>query len=220
MRSGEDRIKSRIAELLAERGPARHLRDTITVMRFTNLDRWAMWRLAVKRQGLKNDPESRATNDNDLRVWPQQRKWEQYHYVGIKGESAVARFLGADLDLGGYQGGDRAVGDLTVNGWSVEVKTQQRWLLLKRRNEFRADVAVLVNPWGEVVDERLEVGDPHNRRDVVIVGWCSQEDVDQSSVEMDFGHGLRLVMRDEALRPLGDIHSLLRRTRGEAHAAF
>ncbi len=165
-------------------------------VRFTQLELDAMWALARKRQEAKSGGATDRRSDTRLSNI-------QMHYIGIKGEYAVAKYLGIGFDMRSLTDGDD-YGDLLWRGRHIEVKNLQDWLLFTP-GTFLAEVAVLVNPLRERPDRRVTDKPPHAYKDVVLRGWITKERFIEHSYVHDFGYGPRLCVRPDRLSPMEDI---------------
>ncbi len=165
------------------------------IVAFDNAQLDAMWKAAEQRQQAKNvsvarDKRSDRSLDN-----------VEMHYIGIKGECAVARVLCVPVDLNAYASGDLTK-DLTYQGMTIEVKTLQDWLIFNDMSHFGSDVAILVNPCGTETDERIRHKRAHCYRNVAVIGTISRENFARVAFSKDFGYGTRLCVKADQLEPI------------------
>lgn len=125
------------------------------------------------------------------------------HYVGMKGEYAVARYLGVLPDVNAYQHGDGGI-DLRWRGMTIDVKNASGDLVIPRLTDLRSDVIIVVSPVGVEPDPYLSgVNSPHSRRDVIIRGWVTRDQFQTAHSIKNFGSGPVPYM------PLADLNSML-----------
>lgn len=153
-----------------------------------------LWAMAVRRQRAKHP---RAI---DKQFSPHASGIET-HYIGMKGEWAVARYLAMFPDIHAYAGGDGGV-DMVYRGYSLDVKTLREWLVFNSLEDFKADIAVVVNPYGDERDICIPSHKTHWRRHVIIRGWATRQQFEAVCFKVDFGYGERLAMRTEQLNPI------------------
>lgn len=168
------------------------------VVRMTAVERLGLWKLAEGRQRPKDKRlarDNRHKNDDDVGL----------HYVGLKGEYAVAKFLGLELDMSETVAGDRR-GDFQVGDLWFEVKNAYRNLLLSP-NELGSEFVVMVKPQTEdtsfataVLEDREELPADHRWANVEIVGWLSSRLFYQRAKVRDFGYGDRYYVSPNELR--------------------
>lgn len=162
---------------------------------FRHAELVALWKLAERRVGAK------TPNARDKRV-DQRLRPVQAHYVGLKAEYAVARYLGVAPDVYAYGGGDGGV-DLRYRGRTIDVKNSFGGLVIPNLQVLRSDVIILVNPVGRTPDPFLAGVDTRHRfRDVIIRGWVTREQFEVSHTVKDFGHGPCLVMETDRINPM------------------
>ena len=118
------------------------------------------------------------------------------HLVGVMGEYVVAGFLGARVDDSVSLTGDDKITDLRVHGRTVQVKTRkvlhgETWLYFNRREDFKADIAVLAAT--------------ENLTTVHVIGWITREEFLEKAEEVDWGYGPRHGVRQSALLPFADL---------------
>lgn len=168
-------------------------------VRFTQLELDAMWLLARKRQDAKNGGATDRRSDSSISNI-------QMHYIGIKGEYGVAKYLGVGFDMRSLTDGDD-YGDISLSGWRIEVKNLQDWLVFTP-GTFRADIAVLVNPLRERLDPRVRDKNSHAYKDILIRGWIYRDTFIHVCFEHSFGYGARQCMRPESLSPIDTIFDI------------
>ena len=124
-------------------------------------------------------------------------------YFGMKGEIAVMRFLGLDLDRAfkNTVKGDGGV-DLVFKNSTIDVKsTSTDYLIFNNINRFRSDIAVLVKPMVGEEDERVS-NSKFSSRDVFICGWTTRAAFCNFHEIKDFRYGNKTVMRSNLLYPM------------------
>lgn len=165
------------------------------VVYHNDFELWALWLLAGKRNAAKTEQQNKRV-DKDLSDI-------QMHYVGLKGEYAVAKFLGIQLDMEILLAGDSGH-DLVFKDRTIDVKVSQKDLKFFP-GAFAADIAVLVQPhtykaaWHKAErDDR--VGKPiFAWKHSLISGWVWRKRFEEECYEHDFGYGLRNCMNAEDL---------------------
>jgi hypothetical protein len=129
------------------------------VVSFTNLEEWALDQLAHRRNDGKiiNGVKSRKVSEfSELAV----------NLYGLRGEYAVAKYLGLDLDTRTSLAGDGGVTDLRAGNKRLQVKFNtypNGDFYIKSPSTLEADFGLLTVP--------LKKGDPMGP--VVIAGWIS-----------------------------------------------
>lgn len=168
-------------------------------------------KLAHERNNIKE-----ANNVNNHRVDPNLKDWEA-HYLGLRGEAAVARLCNLSLDEKIYLKGDGGVLDFTTpKGKTLQVKTRKDFKDRKdiflffnhlklatnggvcecckqriRRSEvFLADFAILV------------VSDKNDESLMDVLGSISREKFLRECQEMNFGYGKRFGVSHKFLTPV------------------
>lgn len=168
-------------------------------------------KLAHARNSIKE-----ANNVNNHRVDPNLKDWEA-HYLGLRGEAAVAKICKLHIDEKIYLKGDGGVLDFTTSkGKTLQVKTRKDFkdrkdiflffnhlnLLPKsstceccaqtiRRSEvILADFAILV------------VSDKSDESLMDVVGSISREKFLRECQEMNFGYGKRFGVSHRFLTPI------------------
>lgn len=174
-----------------------HLAASLVVMRPTDESIAEMWALAAARQAPK-DRQRALVSDKRTHL---DRDNVAMHYLGLKGEMAVARYYGVPFDRAAYLAGD-ARGDLVLGRSRVEVKNRQRYLIITSPDEWEAPLAVLVNPFGCEADPCLRDGSRQDRRAIALVGWICREDFLRDARRRDFGYGPRLCVELDAMQPM------------------
>ena len=164
------------------------------VMYHNDLELWALWMMAGKRNAAKTEQQNKRV-DKDLSDI-------QMHYVGLKGEYAVAKFLGIELDMDILLAGD-AGHDLVFRDRTIDVKVSQKDLKFFP-GKFTADIAVLVQPHTRMSWHRPEkderIGKPvFAWKHSLISGWVWRKRFEEEYYERDFGYGLRHCMNAEDL---------------------
>ena len=111
----------------------------------------------------------------------------QAHYVGLKGEYAVACLLGLRIDEGIYKFGDSGYDLIYIDNdgkrMTIDVKCSQTRYLIFDKNKFLADAAVLTRPYNKetqqagipaVRDFRLATHPKFGYEDIIIYGWLDR----------------------------------------------
>jgi len=167
--------------------------------------------LAHARNSIKE-----ANNVNNHRVDPNLKDWEA-HYLGLRGEAAVAKLCNLTLDEKVYLKGDGGILDFTTpKGKTLQVKTRKDFKDRKdiflffnhfklaqggsfceccsqhiRRSEvFLSDFAILV------------VSDKRDESQMEILGSISRDKFLRECQEMDFGYGKRFGVSHKLLTPI------------------
>ncbi len=166
-----------------------------------------LYRIAKKRNGIKGGPGtlfSRRISDI------------QIHYVGLKGEWAVAKALSQEIDLTVSHGGDTGH-DLSYAGMTIDVKVGRGTDLIFYVNKFRADAAILVRAYNKSTelpglplhtDPRLLADPELGWRDVVLVGWITKKEFYGRCIRKDYGYGPRQVVPMENLNDMIDLFKM------------
>lgn len=116
-------------------------------------------------------------------------------YLGVAGEFAVAKYFGIPMDTSVSLNGDGGIQDLNLDEWSVQVKTsgytgRDGYMIYDTKEEIKALINILV----VVKDRSYE-----------IVGFLSKKDVLDSLVNKNFGHGDRVCVHRDRLRPIAEL---------------
>lgn len=156
------------------------LRGRRVEIRLDNLQRLGCWELARARQAAKGSAAADTSHPGtEARSY---REWEEGHYIGIKGEYSLARFLQLQdgLDLEARAGPDPGY-DLIWRGHRVDVKNLYGpTLIVEPRALSQADLVVLAGPhdtdntwWPAVPDPRITADryQAHRWAHVVLRGW-------------------------------------------------
>ena len=169
-----------------------------------------LYRIAKERNSVKGGPGTLFTRRlTDIQI----------HYVGLKGEWAVAKVLDQEIDLEVSPGGD-AGWDLTYAGMTFDVKMSRGTDLIFYVNKFKADAAVLVVPYnksteivglGLHVDPRLLTDPAFSFRDVVVMGWITREQFSERRVRKDYGYGPRHVVELQDLNDMIDLFKIVQK---------
>lgn len=145
---------------------------------FSNLEIESMWAMASSRQdvkaryGVKTKRIDRKLSEAEL------------HYLGIKGECAVAKLIGGAIDRKHTPSGDGGV-DLVYRGLTVDVKYSQKDIKFLLGDSPASDILILVQPLSRTTKygpymARAE-RDPYVKKPVVawknalVVGWISRD---------------------------------------------
>lgn len=165
--------------------------------KFNNLELWALWNMANKRQrhkknmGVKTKKITKKYTD------------VQIDYFGLKGEYAVARFLELDLNLSIQAEGDGGV-DMVYHDITIDVKTTAtNDLIFNSDGDFKSNIAFLVRPqasgefgiWLDAMplDPYIKSGD-FRARNMNIVGWATKATFIFTADVKDYGYGKRKVL--------------------------
>lgn len=118
------------------------------------------------------------------------------HVLGVLGELAVGRFLGADIDKKRRQEGDQGF-DFEIRGITIDVQTtpyDPGFLKYdEAKHRFRADIAVMV--------EQVSI------LEYKLAGCISIDQFIERAFWKDFKHGNRLTVDPRDTRP---VHALAR----------
>ena len=130
----------------------------------------------------------RISNIDDLTI----------NFMGVLGEAAVARVLGAQFDRNVYQfRGDTHSADISTSDLGgIEVKTTRmdsRSLILNGLDELIHDIYILCY---------VSVIDRHVSCDVDIVGWTNKENFIKNYRSANYGYGDRVVLDELNLAPV------------------
>jgi hypothetical protein len=141
--------------------------------------------LASGRHFLKNKEKP---NRRDF-IWGNSN--ERRDLIGVMGEYAVSKALKIPMDMScgleGDGGTDLIMGEYDIQVKSTKYKTGR--LAFTNRKQIEADVFILCY----VNEEALEVS---------ILGYIRKQSIEQCLVEMDLGHGKRLVVEQKHLKPI------------------
>lgn len=138
-----------------------------------------MWCLATSRQGVK-ERYGVTTKKVDGQL-----SNRDLHYLGLKGEHAVAKLMGTQVNRVNTPHGDGGV-DFIYRGLTVDVKYSQLDIKLFLDDSPKADILILVQPLTRPLRRGPYVAqaekDPYIKKPVfawkntVVVGWITQED--------------------------------------------
>jgi hypothetical protein len=178
----------------AERGQAR------VVITFSEAERAMLWRLAR----LRHEPKA-ARGIKPLDWRPRDgRSVLTKHYDGLRGEYAVAKWTGAELDTRiSLSGNGRSHNLVLPDGRRVDVRYRNRrgWDFGLRGldlRDFGGDIGVLVWPAPEAGPDAVE-----------LAGWCTREDFLLHCHLTQYGpHGPRLSLAPIWLRPMSTLLSV------------
>lgn len=118
-------------------------------------------------------------NPQDRRIT--RRDYRDLHFQGVLGEAALAKILGIPFDEGLYLKGRPF--DFEISGITIEVKTQQGYLLFNTVEELISDLVVLC------------VADTTNPQEVAIQGYIPRTEFIKHHFVDDFGYGPRLCVQ-------------------------
>lgn len=124
--------------------------------------------------------------------------------IGMMGEIAGCRVLGAEPNLSVMIGGDDGF-DCVAHGLLWQIKTSSLpALIINSVDDFVADAALLVRHLAEkssvAVDPRFE-----------IIGGVSRKRFIKQHFLHDYGYGMRLVMNADDLTPIGKLLGMVSR---------
>jgi len=142
------------------------------------------WQLA-RAANVANQRKDKTRSDADI------------DYLGVKGELAVAKIFQIDHDI--HKGGIDPNIDMWFGETSIDVKatfTQGGHLLFKKRDYFKADVAILVQavPNSEAMD---------------VIGWCTQKEFKQNAPDLNLGQGVCPAIHCTELRKIEELWKFL-----------
>lgn len=177
------------------------------VVRLDWLQRFGLWELARARQDAKNRGIARDRDHHGAGRTVQE--WYEGHYIGLKAEYAVARFLDVPLDIATITGADPGY-DLIFRGHRVQVKNYYGPGLILTDQEIRAcDLAIMTRPLTaasafcdadpdlRITAERYR---PHAFCHLVIVGWTWSAEFRDLAAVRKFPSGDQRVLDGTALR--------------------
>jgi hypothetical protein len=116
----------------------------------------------------------------------------QADLMGVLGEYAVAKALKLPFDTSINLEGDGGSTDLMLGEYDIQVKSTKYKtgrLVFNNRKEIGADVFILCL----VNEEAMEV---------TILGYIRKQSIEDCLVEMNLGHGKRLVVEQKFLKPI------------------
>jgi hypothetical protein len=116
----------------------------------------------------------------------------QADLLGVLGEYAVAKALKLPFDTTINLEGDGGSTDLMLDSYDIQVKSTKYKtgrLVFNNRKEIEADIFILC-----YVDEQTS--------EVSILGYIRKQSINDCLVEMDLGHGKRLVVEQKHLKPI------------------
>lgn len=138
-----------------------------------------MWRLATNRQGLKERygvPTKRAAT---------KLSETELHYLGIKGERAVASLIGEKINREHTPHGDGGA-DLVYRGLSIDAKFSQLDIKMYVDDSPKADILILVQPLRRTMNvgpyQADALPDPYVKfpalawKNALVVGWITRKD--------------------------------------------
>jgi hypothetical protein len=141
--------------------------------------------LATGRHFLKDQDKP---NRRDF-IWGNSN--ERRDLIGVMGEYAVSKALKLPMDMSfglkGDGGTDLIMGQYNLQVKSTKYKTGR--LVFTNRKQMEADVFILC--W--VNEEAMEVS---------ILGYIRKQSIEDCLVEMNLGHGKRLVVEQKFLKPI------------------
>lgn len=117
----------------------------------------------------------------------------EVHLLGVKGELAVARHLGWQVDCSETAAGDGGV-DFISGPWTIDAQAATHWdthLKYDAKHPFRAHIAILVRL---VEDDTLD-----------ILGWITKLDFDRFKRKENYGHGDREAVDGQSLLPIDNL---------------
>lgn len=136
----------------------------------------------------------------------------QVHTEGLLAELAVAKVLGVSASLDATIAGDGRFGDLKIpDGRTISVKFTGQIggdfaLRSTRVGEFADDLGVLV----------FQAADTPAAEGLIVHGYCTRADFEAQNVVTDYGHGARLALMPEDMKPIEELMRLVSLQRGVA----
>lgn len=126
----------------------------------------------------------------------QKRSDFEIDFAGARAELAVARVFNTEANLAimGLRG-DGGVSDLTICGWSVQVKhTPYEFgkLLFKPGDYLKADIAILCT----------DVKGPYSPYAVALVAWTTKEEFADKHILQSHGYAPCPTMHQRQMRPI------------------
>lgn len=121
--------------------------------------------------------------------------------ISVRGEYAVGSEL-LDLPVSDKTGMGGVLWQFEYCDIPIQVKTMQRRLLVKEKEDFRASLVVLCH-YFEGMD------------DIRITAWIDQSTFLAKHVRDDIGYGLTCIMEPKDMRPIPELVSILARRKKE-----
>lgn len=141
--------------------------------------------IATGRHAIKDE----AYNRKPMRKWGNSR--EEIDLLGVLGEFTVAKVLKLPFDASLSLEGDGGT-DLMLGKYNIQVKTTKYRtgrLIFNSEKEMLADIYVLCFAEPELAE-------------VTILGYIRHASLPDCLIEMDLGHGKRLVVEQKHLKPI------------------
>lgn len=131
------------------------------------------------------------------------------HYIGMLGEIAVSRAIGAAVNAEITIGGDGG-NDMDMHGQTIQVKTSShantpkpRYLIFNNLNDFATDWAISCSVQSPTV--------------VCIHGFTGKEKFNRLAVEHNFGYGKRMCLDEQHLSRIEKFRDAVDWKRGAAN---
>lgn len=160
--------------------------------------------IAAAHQWVAEKLHIKATHDIRDKKFDRTNTSEGVSLIGMMGEIAGCKALGAQPNLSVMIGGDDGF-DCEAHGLLWQIKTSSlRALIFNSVDDFVADVALLVH---HLADKEAVGDDPRFE----IIGGVSRKRFMKQHFQHDYGYGMRLVMNADALTPIQKLLGMVSR---------
>lgn len=160
--------------------------------------------IAAAHQWVAEKLHIKATHDIRDKKFDRTNTSEGVSLIGMMGEIAGCKALGAQPNLSVMIGGDDGF-DCEAHGLLWQIKTSSlRALIFNSVDDFVADVALLVH---HLADKEAVGDDPRFE----IIGGVSRKRFIKQHFLHDYGYGMRLVMNADALTPIQKLLGMVSR---------
>jgi hypothetical protein len=147
---------------------------------------WALAVAEARCAAKRNVPVRDKRHKNQ---WTGESRHDNFetHRIGVLGELAAAKVLDTQISTS-YGPTGKYMPDLVINGFEIEVKTLQGYLVFRSESEFARGVAVLVT---------------HNKgENLVVQGWIDAPTFRKKMFTDNFGYGDRPCVHPQDLFPI------------------
>lgn len=160
--------------------------------------------IAAAHQWVAEKLHIKATHDIRDKKFDRTNTSEGVSLIGMMGEIAGCKALGAQPNLSVMIGGDDGF-DCEAHGLLWQIKTSSlRALIFNSVDDFVADVALLVH---HLADKEAVGDDPRFE----IIGGVSRKRFMKQHFQHDYGYGMRLVMNADDLTPIQKLLGMVSR---------
>lgn len=160
--------------------------------------------IAAAHQWVAEKLHIKATHDIRDKKFDRTNTSEGVSLIGMMGEIAGCKALGAQPNLSVMIGGDDGF-DCEAHGLLWQIKTSSlRALIFNSVDDFVADVALLVH---HLADKEAVGDDPRFE----IIGGVSRKRFMKQHFQHDYGYGMRLVMNADDLTPIEKLLGMVSR---------